>query len=284
MIDRFLPGFWSLFLSPHHIRRSAIIVKPSTLPRFHEALKKRKYRLLYTSHKKGKPGPKGPSQELILVIIEMKRRNPGYGCPKIAEQISKLFGIDINKDIVRRTLAKYYHPEPDARGGLSWLTFIGHMKDSLWNVDLFRCESILLKTHWVRLVMDQFTQRIIGFGVHVGDVDGIALCRMFNSAIATMGIQKYLSSDHDPLFTYHQWTANLRILDVNEIKRIPYTPCSHPFIERLIGTNRRDFPDQTLVWNAVDLERKLTDYQAYYNQHRTHRSLEVIRRLKLLAS
>ncbi len=52
--------------------------------------------------------PKGPSQELIRVIVEMKHRNPGYGCPKIAEQISKLFGININKDIVRRILAKYY--------------------------------------------------------------------------------------------------------------------------------------------------------------------------------
>ena len=273
-LDRFLLGFWSLFLSPHHIPRSAIIIRPSTLLRFHEALKKRKYRLLYTSRQRGKPGPKGPSQELIRVIIEMKRRNPGYGCPKIAEQIAKLFGIDINKDIVRRILAKYYYPAPDTGGGPSWLTFIGHMKDSLWSVDLFRCESILLKTHWVLVVMDQFTRRIIGFGVHAGDVDGIALCRMSNSAISTRGTPKYLSSDHDPLFTYHQWAANLRILGVDEVKSIPYTPCSHPFIERLIGTIRRDFLDQTLFWNANDLERKLTDYQAYYNLHRTHRSLD----------
>ena len=113
MIDRFLLEFWSLFLSPYHIRRSAIILRPSTLLRFHEALKKRKYRLLYTSRQRGKPGPKGPSQELILVIVEMKRRNPGYCCPKIVEQISKLFGIDINKDIVRRILDKHYHPDPD---------------------------------------------------------------------------------------------------------------------------------------------------------------------------
>jgi len=69
-------------------------------------------------------------------------------------------------------------------GGPSWLTFLGHTKDSLWSMDLFRCESILLKTHWVLVVMDQWSRRIIGFGVHAGDVDGIALCRMFNAAIA----------------------------------------------------------------------------------------------------
>ena len=135
-LDRFLLGFLSLFLSPHHVLQSAVIIKPSTLLRLHEALKKRKYRLLFSARKKGKPGPKGPSQELIQAIIEMKRRNPRYGCPMIAGQISKVFGIDIDKDIVRRILAKYYHPTPDTGGGPSWLTFIGHMKDSLWSVDL----------------------------------------------------------------------------------------------------------------------------------------------------
>jgi len=273
-LDRFLFGFWSLFLNPHRILRAAVIIKPSTLLKLHEALKKRKYRLLFSARKKGKPGPKGPSQELIQAIIEMKRRNPRYGCPMIAGQISTVFGIDIDKDIVRRVLAKYYHPPPDTGGGPSWLTFIGHMKDSLWSIDLFRCESVILKTHWILVVMDQFTRRIIGFGVHAGDVDGIALCCMFNKAISKRGIPKYLSSDNDPLFRYHQWKANLRILEVEEIKSIPYVPLSHPFVERLIGSVRRDFLDQTLFWNAVDLERKLTDYQAYYNIHRTHRSLD----------
>ena len=67
VIDRILLGFYSLFLPPHHIRRAAVILKPSILLRFHEALKKRKYQLLFSSRKKGKPGPKGPSQELIAV-------------------------------------------------------------------------------------------------------------------------------------------------------------------------------------------------------------------------
>ena len=169
-------------------------------------------------------------------------------------------------------LEKHYHPHPDDKGP-SWLTFIGHTKDSLWSIDLFRCESILLKTHWVLVVMDQFTRRIIGFGVHAGDVDGVALCRMFNTAISTKGVPKYLSSDNDPLFLYHQWQANLRILSVDEIKTVPYTPRSHPFIERLIGTIRREYLDHIFFWNAQDLERKLVNFRQYYNQARVHQSL-----------
>jgi transposase InsO family protein len=56
------------------------------------------------------------------------------------------------------------------------------MKDSLWSVDLFRCESIMLRTYWVLAVMDQFTRRIIGFGIHAGDVDGTALCLILSYA------------------------------------------------------------------------------------------------------
>ena len=270
-IDRMLLGFWTLFLRPHHIQRAAVILRPSTLLNFHDILKKRKYRLLYSSSRKGKPGPKGPSQEMIDAIVEMKRRNSQFGCPRIAQEINKAFGTSIDKDVVRRVLAKHYRPAPGSGHGPSWLTFICHLKDSLWSVDLFRCESILLKTHWVLVVIDQFTRRIIGFGVHAGDVDGPALCRMFNKAISTRSTPNYLSSD--PLFRYHQWQANLNILDVDEVKSVPYTPRSHPFVERLIGTIRREFLDHTLFWNAADLERKLPDFQRYYNHHRTHSTL-----------
>ena len=82
-----------------------------------------------------------------------------------------------------------------------------------------------------------------------------------------------LSTDHDPLFQFHLWKANLRILEIEEVKSIPFTPISHPYIERLIGTVRREFLDQTLFWNEIDLQKKLNDFTDYYNNHRVHSSL-----------
>jgi putative transposase len=149
-LDRFLLGFWSLFLNPRHVQRAAVILRPSTLLKFHNLLKQRKYRLLYSAGRRDKPGPKGPSPELIRAIVELKRRNPRFGCPRIAQQINKAFGIDIDKDVVRRVLAIHYQPAPGGNGP-SWLTFLGHTKDSLWSIDLFRCESIRLKSHWIPL-------------------------------------------------------------------------------------------------------------------------------------
>jgi putative transposase len=105
--------------------------------------------------------------------------------------------------------------------------------------------------------MDQFTRRIIGFGVQCGDVDGVALCQMFTTAIAGRGVPTYLSSDHHPVCQSHRWKATLRGLGVKAIKMIPYVPVSHPFVERLIGTIRWEYLDQVLFWSALDLERKL---------------------------
>jgi putative transposase len=97
---------------------------------------------------------------------------------------------------------------------------------------------------------------------------------MFRRAIRGQTLPKYLSSDHDPLYRFHQWQANLRVLGVTEIKTVPSVPLSHPFVERLIGTVRREYLDRTLFWTAVDLERKLIDFNITIIVNRTHAGLE----------
>ncbi len=270
--DRLVFGFCSQFLSRRRLLRTAIIIKPATLLRFHRGLRDLKYRFLYSSHPKRKPGPKGPPPELIQAICELKRRNPRFGGPRIAQQLAKIFGVEIDKDVVRRVLAAHYRPEPH-HGGPSWLTFLGHTKDSLWSLDLFRSESILLKSHWVLMVMDQFSRRLIGFAVQPITVDGPALCRLFNHAIAGQSQCRRLSFDHDPLFTFRRWQANLRILEIEPIQTVPGVPVSHPFVERLIRTIRQECLDQLLDWNAADLEQKLRVFQHYYNATRVHQGL-----------
>ena len=99
--DRFVLGLGSLFVSASRLPKLAVVLKRRTLLRFHEALKRRKYRWLFSSRGHRRPGPKGPSQELIDAIVAFKRRNPRIGCPRIAQEIARTFGIDIDKDVVR---------------------------------------------------------------------------------------------------------------------------------------------------------------------------------------
>jgi hypothetical protein len=119
----------------------------------------------------------------------------------------------------------------------------------------------------------KFTRRLVGIGVHCGVLTGADVCRMFNIVIHGC-LPRHLSTDHDSLFEAHRWTANLRNLEIDEIKTVPHAPLSHPFVERLIGTMRRECLDHVLFWNGRDLERKLAEFQAYYNGARSHASLE----------
>ena len=89
-------------------------------------------------------------------------------------------------------------------------------------MDLFRRESLILRTHWVMPVMDHYTRRTVGFAVQAGILDGPAVSRMFNSLIAGRSSSRYLSSDNDRLFEFHGWKANLKILSVSEVKAVPY--------------------------------------------------------------
>src|SRR4051812_16321282 len=72
--------------------------------------------MLFSSARRRRPGLEGPERELIDAVVAMKRRNPKWGCPRIAQQIALAFGIEIDKDVVRRILSVHYRPQPGSRG------------------------------------------------------------------------------------------------------------------------------------------------------------------------
>src|SRR6476660_6226342 len=115
--DRILAGLIALLLRPR------IALKPSTLLALHKALSKGKYRMLFSPDRRRQPGPRGPSAELIRAVVEMKQRNPSWGCPRIAQQIALAFHLQIDKDVVRRILGHHYRPGQPS-GGPSWLTLL----------------------------------------------------------------------------------------------------------------------------------------------------------------
>ena len=80
-LDRIIAGLCAILMRPHRVVRTAIILRPSTILSFHRSLVKRKYRILFSPLRRGKPGPRCPSKELINAIVAMKQRNPSWGCP-----------------------------------------------------------------------------------------------------------------------------------------------------------------------------------------------------------
>jgi putative transposase len=128
--DRILAGWLALWPRPNRLPRSAVLLKPSTLLGLHQAMCKQEYRMLFSPNHNRMPGPKGPSAELVHAVVEMKQRNPRWGWPRIAEQITLAFNHcdrQSDKDVVRRILAHHHWPG-HCPGRPSWLTFLGHLK------------------------------------------------------------------------------------------------------------------------------------------------------------
>ena len=72
VMDRLIFGFMASIIHPARLCKICIVIKPATILKFHQALVKRKYRLLYSPKRQTKPGPKGPSEDVIKLVIEMK--------------------------------------------------------------------------------------------------------------------------------------------------------------------------------------------------------------------
>ena len=257
--DRFLCGFLVLFMHPRRIRKAALVLKPATLTKFRSALLSRNYHRLFSSRKNAKPGPKGPSDNLVGVIVEMKQRNTQFGCPRIAQQINKAFGVNIDKDVVRRVLAKHYRPKP-YDGGLSWLTFLRHTRDSLRSIVLFRRASILPKSHSIPLAIDQFIRGIIDCGISGYHFDQMVVFSLYDAAIPVVDASKSLSPVPDPHFSHHR--CRRKLLCVGRTQAAPISPRAPPFAERRIGTRRRNYHEYRSNCSASDLE---TEYESLNN-------------------
>jgi hypothetical protein len=235
------------------IRKAAVVLKPATLTKFRSALLSRNYHRLFSSRKTTKPGPKGPSDDLIRVIVEMKQRNAGFGCPRIAQQINKAFGVNIDKDVVRRVLAKHYRPAP-YDGGPSWLTFLRHTRESLCSVALFRRASILPIIHSILLAIGQCTRRIIGCAISGRIFDQTVVCSQFDTAIPVIDASRSLRSIHDQPFSHHR--CRKKLLGVSRTRTVTILPRSPPVAERRIRTRRRKHHDYRSNYSAIHLEAK----------------------------
>ena len=124
VLDRIITGLCSLLMRPTRVNRSAMVLRPSTVFSSAPCSRQKKISTAVFAKAQRQTGPRGPQKELVDAIVKMKRRNPTWGCPRIAQQITLAFGIEINKDVVRRILSAHYRPDSHS-GGPSWLTFIG---------------------------------------------------------------------------------------------------------------------------------------------------------------
>ena len=217
--------------------------------------------------RRGHTGRSPISPELRCLIRRMWNANPTWGSPRIVGELQML-GIDIAKSTVER-----YRPKSRKPPSPSWRTFLEqHMRDTA-AIDFFTVPATRFRVLFVLVVLCHDRRRIVHFNVTehpTAEWTAQQLVEAFPWELP----QKYLLRDCDAIFGAH-FRKRVHNLGLGERPIAPRSPWQNPYVERLIGSIRRECLDHHVVLNERHLKRLLHGYFAYYHRWRLHRSLEM---------
>src|SRR6516162_4490811 len=259
--DRFL---WVLFSRVWSRWRGAVqIVKPATVVCWHRRLFAWQWRWRSRPARLGRPPI---AADVRALIREMHLANPTWGAPRIHGELQKL-GIEI----AETTVAKYLGRRP-ASPSPTWRTFLSTHLSQCASMDFFTVPTATFRVLFVLVILSHDRRRIVH--VNVTDHPTAAWTRQqIREAFPDHTAPAYLLRDRDSCYG-PDFGRLLESVGTEEVVTAPRSPWQNPFVERLIGTLRRECLDHVIVWNERSLRRTLRLFLAYYHEWRTHLSLD----------
>ena len=202
----------------------------------------------------------------IQLIKQMWADDPTWGAPKIRRELLKL-GIKVAHSTIQK-----YKAEPSETRDQKWTTFLRNHLDSVVAVDFFTVPTVTFRVLYVFLVMLHDRRRILHFNITESPSAFWSGLQVINAFPFTTP-PKYLLRDNDRIFG-REFSRKVKGLRMDEKKIAPRSPWQSPYVERLIGTIRRECLDHFIIFNQGQLHRILTRYFDYYHRIRPHKSLE----------
>ena len=237
------------------------IVRPETVVRWH--------RMGFAAYWRWKSRPLGGRpwirKEVRDLIRRMSFENPLWGAPKIYGQLLK-----IGVDVAQSTVSKYMVPR-QGRPLQTWKTFLRNHAEGSASIDVFVVPTVTFEQLFGFLVLGHGRRRLIWYAV-TAHPTAEWLARQITEAFPWDTVPKYLIRDNDRAFG-GAFKARIRAMGIRDRPTSFRSPWQNGYVERLIGSIRRECTDHLIVFNAEHLRRILAKYVAYYNDVRTHVSL-----------
>src|SRR5207302_4743900 len=258
--DRFLwvwlARFWSGW------RSALVIVKPETVIAWH----RKGFRLYWkwkSCHPEGRPSV---SREVIELLQRMSWANPRWGAPRIHGELWKL-GFELSQATVAKYLVRHRRPPSQ-----NWRTFLKNHMHSLVSADVFVVPTITFRLLFVFVILSHDRRRPIHLAV-TANPTAEWTTRQLLEAFPWDSAPRYLLRDRGACYgkEFHEAT---RWLGIREVLTAPRSPWQNPYVERMIGTLRRECLDHVIALNETGLRRVLKLYLEYYERTRTHLSLD----------
>ena len=242
--------------------RSAVhIVRPDTVIAWH----RRGVRLFWTWKSRHRVGRPPVPDDIRALIREMSTANPLWGAPRIHGELQKL-GVSVSQS----TVAKYMrrHPRPPSQ---TWRTFLTNHASQIMAVDLFVVPTVTFRTLFVLVILAHERRQI----VHVAVTEhptAAWTAQQLRNAFPDHEAPAYLLHDRDAIFAGVATT--IAGMNIQAVRTAPRSPWQNAYVERVIGSIRRECLDHVIVANEAGLQRVLRDYLTYYLHSRTHLALD----------
>jgi transposase InsO family protein len=237
-----------------------ILVKPATVIQWH----RQGFRIYWRW--RSRSGRPSADREVRKLIREMSSANPLWGAPRIHGELLKL-GIEISQ----ATVAKYMvrrrgTPSP------TWRSFLLNHAASIAAIDMFVVASVSFRLLYVRIILAHDRRRIIHRAV-TEHPTAAWLSRQITEAFPWDTVPRYLLRDRD--VSYGQlFRKRVAVMGITEVITAPRSPWQNAYVERVIGSIRRECLDHIVIFNERHLRRVLSSYVDYYQRTRTHLSLD----------
>ena len=258
--DRFL---WAWLCALWNDWRSGLFfVQPSTVIGWH----RKGFRLFWTWKVRcGKPGRPAVPQETRDLIRTMSRENPLWGAPRIHSELRKL-GFDIGETSVSKYMIRPRRPPSQ-----TWRTFLENHVKSMVSVDFFTVPTIRFQILYVFLVLAHERRRILHFAV-TAHPTAEWTAHQLREAFPWDTAPRYLLRDRDRIFG-QEFVEQVKAMGIKQVLSAPRSPWQRAYVERVIGTIRRECLDHVIVFNQTSLSRHLQSFVGYYHHSRCHLAL-----------
>jgi putative transposase len=237
-----------------------VIVSPATVVRWHRQGFK-----CYWRWKSGKPGRPLVDAAVRSLIRRMSRANPLWGAPRIQAEL-RLLGHDLAKSTVAKYMSRRAKPPSP-----TWRSFLQNHVGSLASIDFFVVPTVTFQLLYCFVVLRHERRRVVHFNA-TRHPTSQWVSQQLREAFPFDQAPRYLIRDRDSIYGLEAQRA-IRNLGIEEVLIAPRAPWQNPFVERLIGTLRRECLDHVIVLNEAHLKRIVSSFLEYYHRTRPHRSL-----------
>ena len=255
--------FWS-WLSRHWApwREVLVFVQPGTVIAWQRKRFRDHWTRLSRSGKRGRPLI---SKEIRELIRKVSGANPLWGTPRIVGELGKL-GIKVAKSTVDK-----YRVRSEKAPSPTWKAFLKNHMNDLVSIDFLIVPSIRFKLLYVLIVLGHARRKVLHFNV-TQNPTALWTAQQITEAFPWDSAPKYLLRDRDAIYGV-EFRKRIHAMGIEQVLSAPRSPWQNPFVERLIGTLRRDCLDHVVALNERHLRRIIARYLDYYHDWRTHLSL-----------